>query len=82
MADARGDVEEAIAALGRGDVDGARSSMFRAVATDRSLGGVADAMALACDELENEGEVSPPAWNILADACPDELRPAVESWRR
>lgn len=82
MASALGDVEEAIAALGRGDPDGARLAIERAVAVDASLFAVADAVALASAELEADGEVSPQVWNTLADVCPPELRPAVESWRR
>lgn len=82
MADAVGEVEEAIAELGRADPDGAREAIARALNADRSLGPVADAVALACAELEKEGEISPAAWNTLADACPPELRAAVEAWRR
>lgn len=82
MADSVGELQEAIAALGRGDPDEARAAMVRAMLTDRDLGPMADAVALACAELEAEGELSPPTWNILADACPTEIRPAVESWRR
>lgn len=82
MADVLGAVEEAIAALGRGDPDSARAAVERAVTADHSLGAVADAVVVACTELESEGRLSPTAWNILADACPEELQPAVESWRR
>lgn len=82
MADAVGEVEEAVSALGRGDPDDARAAMSRALAADRSLAHVADAVVLACAELESEGEVSPAAWNALADVCPSDVRPAVESWRR
>jgi hypothetical protein len=74
-------VEEAIMALGRGDVAGARSAMAAAAAQERSLGAVADAMAFAAAELEAEGAVSPAAWNALTDACPAELRSVVEAWR-
>jgi hypothetical protein len=82
MADARSEVEEAIAALARGDVDGARVAVTQAVALDPKLNAVADAVERACEELEQEGEISPHAWNFLADACPSELRRAVEAWRR
>src|SRR5690606_26884731 len=82
MAGALGDLEEAIAALGRGDPDSARLAVARAVEADASLFAVADAVALACAELEAEDEVSPQAWNVLADVCPPELLPAVEFWRR
>jgi len=74
-------VEEAIMSLGRGDVGGARSAMAVAVAQDRSLEAVADAIAFATAELETDGEVSPSAWNALTDACPAELRGVVEAWR-
>lgn len=82
MAEAEGELEEVVSALGRGDPDDARAGMARAMAADRKLGAVADAVALACAELEHEGEISPSAWNALADACPPDLRPLVESWRR
>lgn len=82
MADAVGELEDAVSALGRGDPDDARAAMARAIAADRTLGHVADAVALACAELERDGEISPAAWNALADVCPSELRPVVESWRR
>lgn len=82
MADAVGELEEAVSALGRGDPDDARAAMARAFVADRKLGPVADVVALACAELESEGEISPSAWNALADVCPPEVRPAVESWRR
>ena len=52
MAGALGDLEEAIAALGRGDPDSARLAVARAVEADASLFAVADAVALACAELE------------------------------
>lgn len=55
--------------------------MAVAVATDPKLGAVADAVDFAASELEQEGELSPAAWNALADACPPELRPLVEQWR-
>ena len=82
MAEARSEVEAAIAALASGDVDGARVAITDAVALDPRLNAVADAVAHACDELEQEGELSPEAWNILADACPPDLRRVVEAWRR
>lgn len=82
MAEPVAELEEAISALGRGDPDEARAAMARAVSADHSLGPVADAVALASAQLEADGEVSPPAWNMLADVCPPELRPALESWRR
>jgi hypothetical protein len=74
-------VEEAIVALGRGDVAAARSAMAAATAQERSLDAVADAVAYAAAELEAEGAVSPAAWNALTDACPAELRSVVEAWR-
>lgn len=82
MADSLDAIEEAVAALGRGDPDGARAAIARAASTDRSVGPVADAVALACSEIERRGELSPATWNALADACPPEILPIVEAWRR
>lgn len=82
MDDALAVVGEAISALGRGDPATARAAMSEAVARKHDLGAIADAMALATAQLEAEGEVSAAAWNVLADACPAELRPVVEMWRR
>ncbi len=75
-------VEEAIAALGRGDPDSARAAMAEATGGGRDLRGLADAMALATAELEADGAISDGAWDTLADACPVELHPVIEMWRR
>lgn len=75
-------VEAAIAALGRADADSARATMAAAVAADRSLAPLADAMALATSELEREGRISSTAWDVLADACPKAVRDSIEVWRR
>jgi hypothetical protein len=82
MDDALDVVEEAITALGRGDPVTARSAISEAAKRHRGLGAIADAMTLASTELEREGWISDGAWNALADACPAELRPLVEMWRR
>ena len=81
MTEARSEVEEAIAALGRGDVDGAREAIAQAVAIDPKLNAVADAVERACEDLETDGEIWPHTWNFLADACPPDLRRMVEAWR-
>lgn len=60
--------EEAIRALGRRDVPGARTAISQAFDVDPKLGQLADAVYLACADLEEEGEVSTAAWNTLADA--------------
>lgn len=75
-------VAEAITALGRDDPGAARAAMAGAVAKDRALSSLADAVAYATAELESEGAVSVVAWNALADACPQELRSVVEMSRR
>lgn len=82
MDEALGLVGEAIAALGRDDPGMARAAMAEAAGANKSLAAVADAMAFATTELENEGVVSDTAWNALADACPAELRAMVEFHRR
>lgn len=75
-------VETAIAALGRADADGARSAMAAAVSADPSLAPLADAVALATSELDREGRISAAAWDVLADACPRDVRDTIEAWRR
>lgn len=82
MSDRLGDIEEAVAALGRGDPDTARAAIARAAVTDASIGPIAHAVILACEEIESDGEVSPSTWNVVADACPPELMPVVEASRR
>ena len=72
---------EAIAALGRGDAGIARAEMATAVAADPSLQSTADAVALACHRLDTDGGVDQGTWNVLADACPAELRDLVEGTR-
>jgi hypothetical protein len=74
--------EEAIRAVGRGDVAGARIAVVQAYDIDHALGALVDAVHLACAEIENDGEVSTPTWNGLADAVPSgNLRVVVESSR-
>ncbi len=60
--------EEAIRALGRQDVGAARTAITQAFDADHKIGQVADAVYLACAEIEDEGEVSTATWNTLADA--------------
>lgn len=73
--------EEAIIALGRGDVAMARSAAVLSVAADHTLYALADIIALGAAELEAEGAVSPSTWNLMGDVCPTELRPTIELWR-
>ncbi|HET8738906.1 MAG TPA: hypothetical protein VFO17_04140 [Acidimicrobiia bacterium] len=79
---ARAYAEEAIRALGRLDVTGARTSIAQAVDYDHKIDALADIVYLACAEIEAEGEVSTSTWNTLADAVdsPD-LWAVVESSR-
>ncbi|MDX1468794.1 MAG: hypothetical protein R3258_05595 [Acidimicrobiia bacterium] len=74
--------EEAIRALGRLDAAGARTAISQAFDVDHSIGRLADAVYLACAEIEDDGAVSTPTWNTLADAVdsPD-LLAEVESNR-
>ena len=60
--------EEAIRAVGRGDVPGARIAVVQAYDIDHALGALVDAVHLACAEIEEDGAVSTATWNTLADA--------------
>ncbi len=74
--------EEAIRAVGRGEVTLARTFIAEAYAADHRLGPLADTIYLACAELEADGEVSPATWNTLADAVDSaDLLAVVESSR-
>ena len=74
--------EEAIRALGRLDVAGARTAIGQAYDADHKVGALADAVYLACAEIEEDERVSTATWNTLADAVdsPD-LLAVVESSR-
>lgn len=67
-AKAKAHAEEAIRALGRRDVPVARTSIALACEADHSIGYLADAVYLACAEIEEDGGVSGSTWNTLADA--------------
>lgn len=74
--------EEAIRALGRLDVAGARMSIGQAFAADHRFGALADAVYLACAEIEGDGGVSIATWNTLADAGDSaELFAVIEATR-
>lgn len=74
--------EEAITALGGSDVATARTSIAQACEVDRSLAALADAVYLACAELESDGNVSTATWNTLGDAVgPGPLLAVVEANR-
>ncbi len=60
--------EEAILAVGRLDVAGARTAIALAFEADHSIGALADAIYLACAEIEADERVSTATWNTLADA--------------
>lgn len=74
--------EEAIQSLGRLDVAGARTSISQAFDVDHKIGALADAVHLACAEIEEDKGVSTATWNTLADAVdsPD-LLAVVEATR-
>lgn len=79
---AREFAEEAIWALGRLDVAGARTAIAQAFEVDHKIDALADAVHLACAEIEEEGGVSTATWNTLADAVDSpELFAVVESSR-
>lgn len=74
--------EEAILAVGRLDVAGARTSIAQAFDADHGIGALADAIYLACAEIETDHGVSTATWNTLADAVDSpELVAVVESSR-
>lgn len=74
--------EEAIIALGRLDVANARTSIAQAFDADHTIGAVADAVYLACAEIEEDKGVSTSTWNTLADAVDSaELLAVVEASR-
>lgn len=68
--------------MGRRDVPHARMSIALAFDADDTIGYLADAVYLACAEIEGDGGVSVATWNTLADAVdsPD-LWAVVESSR-
>lgn len=74
--------EEAIRAVGRLDVATARTCISQAFDEDHAIGALADAIYLACAEIEEENGVSTATWNTLADAVDSaELLAVVESSR-
>ena len=74
--------EEAIRAVGRLDVGSARTPIAQAFEVDHDLGALADAVYLACAEIEGDGGVSTPAWTTLGDAVDSaELYAVVEEVR-
>lgn len=79
---ARTFAEEAIRAVGRLDVASARTAISQAFDVDHKIGPLADAIYLACAEIEEDHVVSTATWNTLADAVdsPD-LLAIVESSR-
>lgn len=74
--------EEAIRALGRRDVPLARTSIALAFESDQKIWHLADAIYLACAEIEEDGGVSGATWNTLADAVDShDLLAVVEATR-
>ncbi|HLF61827.1 MAG TPA: hypothetical protein VI980_11690 [Acidimicrobiia bacterium] len=75
-------VEEAIRAVARQDVAGARTAVAEAYDADHSLGAVADAIYFACSQIEEDGRVTTSTWNTLADAVgPGHLLAVIEESR-
>lgn len=60
--------EESIRAVGRKDAALARTAITQAFEHDHDLGALADAVYLACAEIDEDGEVSTSTWNTLGDA--------------
>ncbi|HXV69944.1 MAG TPA: hypothetical protein VEB69_00935 [Acidimicrobiia bacterium] len=74
--------EEAIRAVGRLDVATARTCISQAFEVDQSIGALADAIYLACSEIEEDNGVGIATWNTLADAVDSaDLLAVVESSR-
>lgn len=79
---ARAFAEEAIMAVGRLDVAMARTCIAEAFDSDHEIGALADAIYLACAEIEDDNRVSVATWNTLADAVDSpQLLAVVESSR-
>jgi hypothetical protein len=79
---ARAFAEEAIRSVGRGDAPAARTFVSLAFEADHRIGPLADAIHLACAEIDELGEVSAPTWNTLADAVDSaDLQAVVEGSR-
>jgi hypothetical protein len=74
--------EEGIRAVGRRDAPLARTFIGQAYEVDQRIGPLADAVYLACAEIDEEGRVSTSTWNTLADAVDSaELYVVVEGAR-
>lgn len=74
--------EEAIRAVGRLDAGSARTAISQAFDVDQGIGALADAVHLACAEIESNNGVSTSTWDVLADAVDTpELVAVVESSR-
>ena len=74
--------EEAIRALGRLDAPAARTGIAQAFEADQQVGALADAVYLACAEIDEDGGVSTATWNTLGDAVDSaELYAVVEEVR-
>jgi hypothetical protein len=74
--------EEAIRAIGRRDAPLARTAIAQAFEADHDLGALADAVYLACAEIDEEGGVNTSTWNTLGDAVGSaELYAVVEEVR-
>lgn len=74
--------EDAIAAIGERDAPLARTCVAQACEIEPGMNRVADAVHLACSELESRGEVSTSTWNTLGDSVGSDLLAVVEAYRR
>lgn len=73
---------EAVRCLARHAPAEARTAVAEAVVRDSSLGRLADAVYLACAQLEADDGISEATWNHLADAAgPGPIADAVEQVR-
>lgn len=72
----------ALESLARHEPAEARTAIAEAVALDPSLDRLADAVYLACSQLEQDDEILEATWNHLADAAGEgPLGDAVEQLR-
>lgn len=73
---------DAIAALGEKDAPLARTYVAMACEVDPGMNRLADAVYLACAEIEEKRDVSTATWNVLVDSVPSgELLGVVETYR-
>lgn len=74
--------EAAVAAIGEKDGPLARTCIAQACEIEPAMDRLADAVYLACSELDTRGDVSTATWNILGESVGSgELLGVVEAHR-